>query len=49
MKIKSLKGLAIQYHVWHERLSESESNKTKLRAISGTANAICKNGIVKHV
>lgn len=48
LKIKSLKGLAIQYHVWHDRLPESESNKLKLRSVSGVNNPICKNGIVKY-
>lgn len=47
LKIKSLKGLAIQYHVWHERLSESEGNKRKLRETSGVADPVCRNGLVK--
>lgn len=47
LKIKSLKGLAIQYHVWHDRLSESEANKLKLKELSQKQSAICKNGIVK--
>lgn len=48
LKIKSLKGLAIQYHVWHDRLPESENNKLKLKSISTIANPVCKNGIVKN-
>ncbi|MBI3557747.1 MAG: glycosyltransferase family 2 protein [Deltaproteobacteria bacterium] len=48
LKIKSLKGLAIQYHVWHDRLPESENNKRKLKTIATQANPICRNGIVKH-
>ncbi|MEW6056830.1 MAG: glycosyltransferase [Bdellovibrionota bacterium] len=47
LKIKSLKGLAIQYHVWHDRLPESENNKVKLRSLGTSNNPICKNGIVK--
>ena len=47
LKIKSLKGLAIQYHVWHDRLSESEGNKLKLKELSQRQSAVCKNGIVK--
>jgi glycosyltransferase involved in cell wall biosynthesis len=47
LKIKSLKGLAIQYHVWHGRLQESEGNKLKLRTLVNDSNPICKNGIVK--
>jgi glycosyltransferase involved in cell wall biosynthesis len=49
LKIKSVKGAALQYHVWHPRLPESESNKIKLRDLSaGVGPAICKNGLVKH-
>ncbi|MGE4232611.1 MAG: glycosyltransferase family 2 protein [Bacteriovoracia bacterium] len=47
LKIKSLKGLAIQYHVWHERLAESESNKKKLEEISYVPQTVCKNGLMK--
>jgi len=47
LKIKSLKGLAVQYHVWHDRLPESENNKMKLKSISTNTNPICRNGIVK--
>lgn len=47
LKIKSLKGLAIQYHVWHDRLSESEGNKLKLKELTHKQSSICKNGIVK--
>ncbi len=49
LKIKSLKGAALQYHVWHARLPESESNKLKLRDLSqGVSAAMCKNGLIKH-
>ena len=48
LKIKSLKGLALQYHVWHDRLSESEGNKMKLKEITTSADPVCKNGLVKH-
>lgn len=48
LKIKSLKGLAIQYHVWHDRLPESENNKRKLRSTSNVVDPVCKNGLVKH-
>lgn len=48
LKIKSLKGLAIQYHVWHDRLPESENNKLKLKTISTDNNPVAKNGIVKQ-
>ncbi len=49
LKIKSLKGAAVQYHVWHPRLPESERNKVKLRDLSqGVGPAICRNGLVKH-
>lgn len=47
LKIKSLKGLAVQYHVWHPRLPESEGNKLKLKGISTSRSAACKNGLVK--
>ena len=48
LKIKSLKGLAVQYHVWHPRLPESDNNKRKLKATSTDTNPACKNGLVKH-
>ncbi len=47
LKIKSLKGLAIQYHVWHNRLPESENNKRKLIQTSAVTEPACKNGLVK--
>lgn len=47
LKIKSLKGLAIQYHVWHDRLPESENNKIKLKELTRSTASTCKNGIVK--
>lgn len=47
LKIKSLKGLAVQYHVWHDRLPESENNKIKLKTLNTTSEPTCKNGIVK--
>ena len=45
LKIKSLKGLAIQYHVWHPRLSESENNKMKLKELIASPDFACKNGL----
>ena len=48
LKIKSLKGLAVQYHVWHDRLPESENNKMKLKSTSTSTSPACKNGIVKQ-
>lgn len=47
LKIRSLKGLAIQYHVWHGRLPESENNKLKLKNLVTKDNPTCKNGLVK--
>ena len=47
LHIKSLKGLAVQYHVWHERLSESENNKLKLKQLGTSRDVACKNGIAK--
>lgn len=50
LKIKSLKGLALQYHVWHPRLSEDGNNIRKLheRYHLVRESAVCKNGIVKY-
>ncbi len=48
LRIKSLKGLAIQYHVWHEKFPESDTNKSKLREIARKKEPVCKNGLVKH-
>lgn len=47
LKIKSLKGLAIQYHVWHERLPESQNNKQKLSSREKSTEVSCRNGIMK--
>ena len=47
LKIKSLKGLCIQYHIWHEHFPESEKNVRKLKDLRVNKDPKCKNGLIK--
>lgn len=48
LSIKSLKGLALVYHLWHERRPHNIDNDRKLTKLGERACATCKNGIVKQ-
>ncbi len=47
LKIKSLKGLALQYHVWHPRREFTPANDERLEEIKRTGRVRCKNGLQK--
>jgi glycosyltransferase involved in cell wall biosynthesis len=47
LKIKSLKGLALQFHVWHPRRSFTSANESLLEEARQTKRVACQNGIRK--
>jgi glycosyltransferase involved in cell wall biosynthesis len=44
LKIKSLKGLALQFHVWHPRRAFTPSNDTRLEDLRKSGKSICEHG-----
>lgn len=46
LKIKSLKGLALQYHVWHPRREFTPSNDTRLEDAKRLKRVRCEKGLV---
>lgn len=48
LKIKSLKGLALQYHVWHPRRSFTPANDNRLEELKASRRVRCANGLVKE-
>lgn len=46
LRIKSLKGLALQYHVWHERRGFTPKNDSLLEEVKRTRKIRCKLGLV---
>jgi glycosyltransferase involved in cell wall biosynthesis len=48
LKIKSLKGLALQYHVWHPRRSFTPANDNRLEELKASRRIRCANGLVKE-
>jgi glycosyltransferase involved in cell wall biosynthesis len=47
LKIKSLKGLALQFHVWHPRRSFTPANDDRLEELKSSRRIRCTNGLVK--
>ncbi len=47
LKIKSLKGLALQFHVWHPRRSFTPANDHRLEEARTTKRVACRSGIRK--
>lgn len=45
LKIKSLKGLAIQFHVWHPRRDFTPANDDRLDEVRRTKRVRCENGL----
>jgi len=45
LKMKSLKGLALQYHVWHERRGFTPVNDSLLQEVITTKKIRCKKGL----
>ena len=47
LKIKSLKGLALQYHVWHPRREFTPKNDDRLEALRRNGRFSCINGVTR--
>jgi glycosyltransferase involved in cell wall biosynthesis len=47
LSIKSLKGLALQYHVWHPRRSFTPANDNRLEDLKVSRRVRCSNGLNK--
>jgi glycosyltransferase involved in cell wall biosynthesis len=45
LKIKSLKGLALQFHVWHPRREFTPRNDDRLEELQRSGRSRCKNGL----
>ena len=47
LKIKSLKGIALQFHVWHPRREFTPANDQRLEELKTSKRIRCKNGLTK--
>ena len=47
LKMKSLKGLALQYHVWHERRGFTPVNDSLLQEAILSKKIRCKKGLIQ--
>ena len=45
LRIKSLKGLALQYHVWHPRREFTPANDTRLEELKKSGRVRCEKGL----
>lgn len=45
LKIKSLKGLALQFHVWHPRRDFTPANDSRLEEVKRTKRTWCEKGV----
>lgn len=45
LMIKSMKGLALQYHVWHERRGFTPANDERLEEVRRTRRVWCEQGV----
>jgi glycosyltransferase involved in cell wall biosynthesis len=45
LKIKSLKGLALQFHVWHPRREFTPRNDDRLEQLRSSGRSACSNGL----
>lgn len=45
LKIKSLKGLALQYHIWHPRQEWTPGNEDRLEEVKRTRRVRCEKGL----
>ncbi len=45
LSIKSMKGLALQYHVWHPRREFTTANDDRLDEIKRTGRVSCEQGL----
>ena len=47
-RIKSMKGLALQFHIWHPRREFTPSNDTRLDELKKSGRVRCKMGLVRE-
>jgi len=47
LKIKSMKGLALQFHVWHPRREFTPQNDARLEELKITGRTLCVHGVKK--
>lgn len=47
LRIKSMKGLALQYHVWHPRRAFTPSNDKRLDELKVSGRVRCEQGLVR--
>ena len=47
LTIKSMKGLALQYHVWHERRAFTPKNDDRLELLKASKRYRCEKGLVQ--
>jgi glycosyltransferase involved in cell wall biosynthesis len=47
LKIKSMKGMALQFHVWHPRRDFTPANDDRLDEVRRSMRVVCKEGIRK--
>lgn len=45
LRIKSLKGIALQFHVWHERRVFTPGNDHRLNELKTSSRFRCKHGL----
>jgi glycosyltransferase involved in cell wall biosynthesis len=48
LRIKSLKGVAIQFHVWHPRREFTPANDTRLEELKRSGRVRCRLGLVRE-
>lgn len=48
-KVKSIRNLAVQYHLYHKKTIESSCNREYYNMIKEDLNYFCRNGLVKHL
>ncbi len=48
LKIKSIKGLAVQFHLWHDRRDFTPKNDSRLNELKSNKTYRCKKGWVKE-
>jgi len=45
LKIKSLKGVALQFHVWHPRREFTPANDSRLEDLKKSGRVRCEQGL----
>lgn len=47
VKFRSIRNLAVQYHIYHPKTIESDKNMEYYRKVTASKEYFCKNGLVK--